>query len=314
AEQRFIRAFNAERELAESRLGVEALRADLATTRRKLDQKCACITKDGAFVHECLAHQRIREAGAECQRQLEEIEKKRNPKFGECAWCGTVFREKTNPDWDKDLLAHAKTCAKHPAVIALADERSKALVDCAASEEQLKRAAVAARRVADGFKHDLTAARERLAEAQRALESMTAGRDILYGACAEMKSKLTTIAADTRRECAETIDQAHEALRVAYSQIILHHESGYQWSPGGWCPVCHHADGTEPEMDQISKALAACRSLAVAQPEAVGPFGCGCWDRPCKAYLRKSGDGTLTRLCANDAQFCEVCGKGRVAK
>lgn len=56
------------------------------------------------------------------------------------------------------------------------------------------------------------------------------------------------------------IRQKHEstlaALRTAHCLIVKHHEVGVMNQPwGGFCPVCHHKDGTEPEMDAVIAAL-----------------------------------------------------------
>ena len=50
-------------------------------------------------------------------------------------------------------------------------------------------------------------------------------------------------------------DQAIEALRLAYEHIVCHHASHVVQSPGAFCPVCHHKDGSEPEMDEIAAVI-----------------------------------------------------------
>jgi hypothetical protein len=68
-----------------------------------------------------------------------------------------------------------------------------------------------------------------------------------------------------QRDCAirilkrvqEQRDRLAEALRTAFRLIVLHHECGVQQELGCYCPVCHHKDGTEPEIDQIKAALDA---------------------------------------------------------
>ena len=50
-------------------------------------------------------------------------------------------------------------------------------------------------------------------------------------------------------------DEAVAALRVAYSLIVRHHDCGKRIELGGFCPHCHRPDGTEPEMDQIARAI-----------------------------------------------------------
>ncbi len=52
-------------------------------------------------------------------------------------------------------------------------------------------------------------------------------------------------------------DEMREALQVARSLIVLHHDCSVRQSAGMFCPVCHHEDGTEPEMDRIHAALRA---------------------------------------------------------
>lgn len=53
------------------------------------------------------------------------------------------------------------------------------------------------------------------------------------------------------------IKRLRDALHVAYSHIISHHDVAKmsKLQSGGFCPICHHKDGTEPEMNQIVKAL-----------------------------------------------------------
>ena len=44
-------------------------------------------------------------------------------------------------------------------------------------------------------------------------------------------------------------------LDLAHKLIVRHHDCNVHQTPGGFCPVCHHKDGTEPEMDAILEAL-----------------------------------------------------------
>lgn len=52
------------------------------------------------------------------------------------------------------------------------------------------------------------------------------------------------------------IDILRAALNTAYGLIVRHHDvSIVKPDLGGFCPACHHKDGTEPEMEQIHAAL-----------------------------------------------------------
>jgi len=65
----------------------------------------------------------------------------------------------------------------------------------------------------------------------------------------------TLWAADKLVRLEEVNEQLGAALRLAYAHIIKHHACGVRQVAGQLCPVCHHADGTEPEMDAIVRAL-----------------------------------------------------------
>lgn len=53
----------------------------------------------------------------------------------------------------------------------------------------------------------------------------------------------------------EEHDDLRAALKLAYGHIIRHHEAGIEQHAGCFCQVCHHKDGSEPEMDVIHRAL-----------------------------------------------------------
>lgn len=50
-------------------------------------------------------------------------------------------------------------------------------------------------------------------------------------------------------------DKVVDALRVAKSLIVRHHDCSIVQIAGCYCPVCHRSDGNEPEMDLINDAL-----------------------------------------------------------
>ena len=54
-------------------------------------------------------------------------------------------------------------------------------------------------------------------------------------------------------------EQVVEALGIAYRHIVDHHADHIVQRAGQFCPVCHHEDHTEPEMDQIVNVLHAAR-------------------------------------------------------
>lgn len=56
-------------------------------------------------------------------------------------------------------------------------------------------------------------------------------------------------------EACEIGTKRGNALHTAYRHIINHHACRDALEPGMMCPVCHHADDTEPEMDEIHRAL-----------------------------------------------------------
>ena len=74
---------------------------------------------------------------------------------------------------------------------------------------------------------------------------------------------MTLIVAETlarwavEREPESEVDRLRRALDVAYGLILNHHNvtviKGFDYC--GFCPVCHHSDGTEPELDEIVAAL-----------------------------------------------------------
>ena len=53
------------------------------------------------------------------------------------------------------------------------------------------------------------------------------------------------------------IRRLREALRTAQSLVNRHHACNImdKLKLGGFCPVCHREDGTEPELDEIAVAL-----------------------------------------------------------
>jgi hypothetical protein len=56
-------------------------------------------------------------------------------------------------------------------------------------------------------------------------------------------------------------DQTHAALKTALGLLVRHHEVGVRQTWGCFCPVCHHKDGTEPEIDTIIDALKQCNDV-----------------------------------------------------
>lgn len=49
--------------------------------------------------------------------------------------------------------------------------------------------------------------------------------------------------------------QLKKTLEIAYILIVRHHAAHVVQDWGSYCKVCHRADGTEPEIDEIAKAL-----------------------------------------------------------
>ena len=47
-----------------------------------------------------------------------------------------------------------------------------------------------------------------------------------------------------------------EALKTARGLIVRHHSDGTTAVAGKYCSICHHADGSEPEIDEIFNAIA----------------------------------------------------------
>jgi hypothetical protein len=83
-------------------------------------------------------------------------------------------------------------------------------------------------------------------------------------------------------------DKLAEALQTAFRLIVLHHECGVQQELGCYCLVCHHKDGTEPEIDQIKEALAAVEenqktdSISCPECDALASYGSN--DGPCETH------------------------------
>jgi hypothetical protein len=52
-------------------------------------------------------------------------------------------------------------------------------------------------------------------------------------------------------------DTAIATLKMAQGHIMSHHVCNIMdgLKPGGFCPVCHHPDGSEPEMDLIARVI-----------------------------------------------------------
>lgn len=56
------------------------------------------------------------------------------------------------------------------------------------------------------------------------------------------------------------------ALKVAQVHIMKHHDCSIEMRVGEFCPVCHRKDGSEPEMNEISEAIAVADKLWDGQP------------------------------------------------
>jgi len=68
-----------------------------------------------------------------------------------------------------------------------------------------------------------------------------------------MKPSTSNKTASPHKEHAEAVG----ALRLAYRHIMAHHACNVmeRLKLGQFCPVCHHADGSEPELDAIVAAI-----------------------------------------------------------
>jgi hypothetical protein len=62
------------------------------------------------------------------------------------------------------------------------------------------------------------------------------------------------------------VQHLRDVLEMAYRHIVNHHSSSVIQSPGAFCPVCHHADNSEPEMDAIVRCLDAYSKPATTKP------------------------------------------------
>lgn len=56
-------------------------------------------------------------------------------------------------------------------------------------------------------------------------------------------------------ELTARVAELEKALGTAVGLIVRHHEVGVKQEWGCFCPVCHHKDGSEPELDAIKASL-----------------------------------------------------------
>ena len=87
------------------------------------------------------------------------------------------------------------------------------------------------------------------------IEDISTIENSVAGWCQALRMHYSWEAASKQTDLAKENESLRKTINVALGLILKHHKVGVQQELGCFCPVCHHEDGTEPELDAIHKAL-----------------------------------------------------------